>query len=63
MTDAAPIKKLLNMVILLAIRDQASDIHLEPFEDENAPKSKESKTTEKPSTADAGDQETDGELF
>ncbi|MEO2034887.1 MAG: GspE/PulE family protein, partial [Planctomycetaceae bacterium] len=32
--DAAPIKKLLNMVILLAIRDQASDIHLEPFEDE-----------------------------
>ncbi|MBL8815806.1 MAG: Flp pilus assembly complex ATPase component TadA [Planctomyces sp.] len=34
MTDAAPIKKLLNMVMLLAIRDQASDIHLEPFEDE-----------------------------
>jgi type IV pilus assembly protein PilB len=34
LSDAAPIKKLLNMVILLAIRDQASDIHLEPFEDE-----------------------------
>jgi len=33
-SDAAPIKKLLNMVILLAIRDQASDIHFEPFEDE-----------------------------
>ncbi|MCA9016367.1 MAG: Flp pilus assembly complex ATPase component TadA, partial [Planctomycetaceae bacterium] len=32
--DAAPIRKLLNMVILLAIKDQASDIHLEPFEDE-----------------------------
>ena len=34
LSDSAPIKKLLNMVILLAIRDQASDIHLEPFEDE-----------------------------
>lgn len=34
MSDSAPIKKLLNMVMLLAIRDQASDIHLEPFEDE-----------------------------
>ncbi len=32
--DAAPIRKLLNMVMLLAIKDQASDIHLEPFEDE-----------------------------
>ena len=32
--DAAPIRKLLNMVLLLAIKDQASDIHLEPFEDE-----------------------------
>jgi len=29
-----PIRKLLNMVILLAIKDQASDIHFEPFEDE-----------------------------
>ena len=34
MADAAPIRKLLNMVLLLAIKDQASDIHLEPFEDE-----------------------------
>ncbi|MCB1101861.1 MAG: Flp pilus assembly complex ATPase component TadA [Kiritimatiellae bacterium] len=34
LSDAAPINKLLNMVMLLAIRDQASDIHLEPFEDE-----------------------------
>lgn len=29
-----PIRKLLNMVMLLAIKDQASDIHFEPFEDE-----------------------------
>ncbi|MES2790284.1 MAG: ATPase, T2SS/T4P/T4SS family [Planctomycetota bacterium] len=34
LAEAAPIRKLLNMVLLLAIRDQASDIHLEPFEDE-----------------------------
>ncbi len=34
MSDAQPIRKLLNMVILLAIKDQASDIHFEPFEDE-----------------------------
>ncbi|MBI1349198.1 pilus assembly protein PilB [bacterium] len=34
MTDAAPIRKLLNMILLLAIKDQASDIHFEPFEDE-----------------------------
>jgi type IV pilus assembly protein PilB len=34
MADAAPIRKLLNMVLLLAIKDQASDIHFEPFEDE-----------------------------
>jgi len=32
--DAAPIRKLINMVLLLAIKDQASDIHFEPFEDE-----------------------------
>jgi type IV pilus assembly protein PilB len=31
---AAPVRKLLNMVLLLAIKDQASDIHFEPFEDE-----------------------------
>lgn len=34
MADAAPVRKLLNMVILMAIRDRASDIHLEPFETE-----------------------------
>jgi type IV pilus assembly protein PilB len=32
--SAAPVRKLLNMVLLLAIKDQASDIHFEPFEDE-----------------------------
>lgn len=34
LVNSAPIRKLLNMVLLLAIRDQASDIHFEPFEDE-----------------------------
>lgn len=34
MTDEAPIRKLLNMILLLAIKDQASDVHFEPFEDE-----------------------------
>ena len=34
MAQAAPIRKLLNMVLLLAIKDQASDIHFEPFEEE-----------------------------
>ncbi|MFV2066403.1 MAG: GspE/PulE family protein [Pirellulales bacterium] len=34
MADAAPVRKLLNMVLLLAIRDHASDLHFEPFEDE-----------------------------
>jgi type IV pilus assembly protein PilB len=32
--DAAPVRKLINMVFLLAIRDHASDVHFEPFEDE-----------------------------
>ena len=32
--EAAPIRKLLNMILLLAIKDQASDVHFEPFEDE-----------------------------
>ena len=32
--DSAPVRKLLNMVLLLAIRDRASDLHFEPFEDE-----------------------------
>ena len=34
MADSAPVRKLLNMVLLLAIRDHASDLHFEPFEDE-----------------------------
>lgn len=34
MADSAPVRKLLNMVILMAIRDRASDIHFEPFETE-----------------------------
>ena len=34
MTEAAPVRKLLNMVMLLAIKDRASDIHFEPFEEE-----------------------------
>lgn len=34
LAEAAPIRKLLNMVMLLAIKDQASDIHFEPFEEE-----------------------------
>ncbi|QDT63762.1 GspE/PulE family protein [Calycomorphotria hydatis] len=34
LADSAPIRKLLNMVLLLAIKDKASDIHFEPFEDE-----------------------------
>lgn len=32
--DSAPVRKLLNMILLLAIKDHASDIHFEPFEDE-----------------------------
>ena len=34
MADSAPVRKLLNMVLLLAIKDHASDVHFEPFEDE-----------------------------
>ncbi|HEV7282122.1 MAG TPA: ATPase, T2SS/T4P/T4SS family [Pirellulaceae bacterium] len=34
LADSAPVKKLLNMVLLLAIKDHASDVHFEPFEDE-----------------------------
>ena len=34
LAETQPIRKLLNMVMLLAIKDQASDIHFEPFEDE-----------------------------
>jgi type IV pilus assembly protein PilB len=34
LSEANPIKKLLNLVLLQAIRDKASDIHFEPFENE-----------------------------
>jgi type IV pilus assembly protein PilB len=34
MADQAPVKKLLNLILLHAIKDQASDIHFEPFESE-----------------------------
>jgi type IV pilus assembly protein PilB len=34
LADSAPVRKLLNMVLLIAIRDHASDLHFEPFEDE-----------------------------
>jgi type IV pilus assembly protein PilB len=34
MAESNPVKKLLNYVLMQAIRDKASDIHFEPFEDE-----------------------------
>ena len=34
LADSAPVRKLLNMVLLMAIRERASDLHFEPFEDE-----------------------------
>jgi type IV pilus assembly protein PilB len=34
MIESNPVKKLLNLVLLQAIKDKASDIHFEPFEDE-----------------------------
>jgi type IV pilus assembly protein PilB len=34
LAESAPVRKLLNMVLLMAIRDGASDIHFEPFETE-----------------------------
>jgi len=34
LADSAPVRKLLNMIMLLAIKDRASDMHFEPFEDE-----------------------------
>ncbi len=34
LADSNPVKKLLNLVLLQAIRDKASDVHFEPFEDE-----------------------------
>ncbi|MDR0520347.1 MAG: Flp pilus assembly complex ATPase component TadA [Planctomycetaceae bacterium] len=33
-SESAPVRKLLNMVFLLGIKDHASDIHFEPFEEE-----------------------------
>ena len=32
--DSNPVKKLINLVLMQAIKDKASDIHFEPFEDE-----------------------------
>lgn len=34
LADSAPVRKLLNMVLLMAIKEHASDLHFEPFEDE-----------------------------
>ncbi|RKY12701.1 MAG: pilus assembly protein PilB [Planctomycetota bacterium] len=34
LAESNPVKKLLNLVLLQAIRDKASDIHFEPFEEE-----------------------------
>ncbi len=34
MAESSPVKKLVNLVLLQSIRDKASDIHFEPFEDE-----------------------------
>lgn len=34
MIESNPVKKLLNLVLLQAIKDKASDVHFEPFEDE-----------------------------
>ena len=34
LADSAPVRKLLNMVLLMAIKEHASDLHSEPFEDE-----------------------------
>ena len=34
MANIAPVRKLLNLVLLQAIKDKSSDIHFEPFEDE-----------------------------
>ncbi|MCK5566172.1 MAG: Flp pilus assembly complex ATPase component TadA [Planctomycetes bacterium] len=34
LADSSPVKKLLNLVLLQAIKDKASDVHFEPFEEE-----------------------------
>ena len=34
LAESAPVRKLLNMVLLMAIKDHASDLHFEPFEND-----------------------------
>ncbi len=34
LAESAPVRRLLNMVLLMAIKEQASDLHFEPFETE-----------------------------
>lgn len=34
MVDSAPVRKLVNLVLMTAVKDQASDIHFEPYEDD-----------------------------
>jgi type IV pilus assembly protein PilB len=34
LANSAPVRKLINMVLLMAIRDHSSDVHFEPFEEE-----------------------------
>jgi type IV pilus assembly protein PilB len=34
LVEAAPVRKLLNLILLTAVKSQASDIHFEPFENE-----------------------------
>jgi type IV pilus assembly protein PilB len=34
LAESAPVRKLLNMILLLAIKDHSSDVHFEPFENE-----------------------------
>ncbi len=34
LAESAPVRKLLNMILLLAIKDHSSDVHFEPFEND-----------------------------
>ncbi len=34
MADSAPVRKLVNLVLMTAVRDQASDVHFEPYEND-----------------------------
>src|SRR5205823_12905444 len=34
LANSQPVRKLINMVLLMAIRDHSSDVHFEPFEEE-----------------------------